>query len=465
MKSSIDQILVFAIVIAAVDLLTGGVASPLYCLLFFPVLFAAQGGRAVEATAISVVYAAIVIYTGVFTSGHHHVATFIVIGMAAAFPATAGFSSVLHNRLETKYDSLTSTNTELTSLLDISQMMNSAFDVDMTLNLVLLHAQTLSGCEYSAVYLRSSDNNVLEIRASSTPGNSEPFTRSISLSDARLKDWSVSETGYVGNRVNGLYVDDSPGLANQLRSPMLEICPNAQSFVCLPLSSVDFFLGFLYVGYVNECGADEEKLARLEDFASRAVFPLHRVLLQQDFQSLAFVDSKTGLDNFRQFDANLSDEVVRADRYSHRFSLIVLDIDHFKKFNDTYGHPAGDALLSQLSVVLRNSLRGVDKPARYGGEEFTVICPETGKEEARIIADRIRENIEQTPFALPSALEGGDDTPVCATVSIGFATYPIDARTSGDLLKAADSALYEAKASGRNVVRCKSDIPSTLPSV
>ena len=83
----------------------------------------------------------------------------------------------------------------------------------------------------------------------------------------------------------------------------------------------------------------------------------------------------TGLDNFRQFEETLTDEMTRAERYHRPLSVILLDIDHFKSFNDTWGHQAGDALLGQIGIVLRNALRSVDRPARYGGEEFVVICP------------------------------------------------------------------------------------------
>ena len=155
-------------------------------------------------------------------------------------------------------------------------------------------------------------------------------------------------------------------------------------------------------------GLTSEGVQRLEQLALRAAFPLQRVLLQQDFRSLAYSDPMTGLDNFRQFEETLADELARAERYSRPLSVILLDIDHFKSFNDTLGHQAGDALLGQLGVVLRNSLRNVDKPARYGGEEFVIICPETGAEEARLIAERIRRNVADTPFVLPSNDEGAE---------------------------------------------------------
>ena len=162
----------------------------------------------------------------------------------------------------------------------------------------------------------------------------------------------------------------------------------------------------------------------------------------------------TGLDNYRQFERTLRDELRRAERYNRPLSVLLLDIDHFKAFNDTLGHPAGDALLGQLGTVLRNTLRTVDKPARYGGEEFAVICPETGKEEARLIAERVRRAVADTAFFLTDA--AGGTTRV--TVSVGFATSPLYAHAAADLIKSADAALYAAKNAGRNAIRGAEDI-------
>ena len=206
--------------------------------------------------------------------------------------------------------------------------------------------------------------------------------------------------------------------------------------------------GMLYAGYGPVRGLTPQGVLLLEHLATRASPSLQRVLLQQDFRSLAYSDPMTGLDNFRQFEENLAEEMARAQRYGRPLSVILLDIDHFKAFNDTLGHPAGDALLGQMGVVLRNSLRNVDRPARYGGEEFVIVCPETGAEEARLIAERIRRGVAETSFVL-----GDKAPPARVTVSLGCATFPGDARTSRELVKKADTALYAAKESGRNAVR------------
>jgi len=152
-------------------------------------------------------------------------------------------------------------------------------------------------------------------------------------------------------------------------------------------------------------------------------------------------DALTDLWNRRAFDSRLVDciEVIR--RYPGELSLLLIDVDRFKDFNDTYGHPAGDNVLHTVSTVFRNSIRTVDFAARIGGEEFAVILPETGIDGAIVQAHRIREAVEAMPW-----------TDRAITVSIGVATCTAAHTTPGDLLRAADKALYQAKREGRNRV-------------
>jgi diguanylate cyclase (GGDEF)-like protein/PAS domain S-box-containing protein len=157
-------------------------------------------------------------------------------------------------------------------------------------------------------------------------------------------------------------------------------------------------------------------------------------------------DGLTGLYNHRTFYAFLKDEIVRTQRFSRPVSLLMLDIDHFKHVNDTYGHQAGDAILTGLSDLLVKHARAVDRVCRYGGEEITVILPETDANKAMQIGERLRAAVEHQPFDI-----GGGKTTRIA-VSIGVAAYPQQADTLEALVKAADLALYAAKHGGRNRV-------------
>lgn len=168
---------------------------------------------------------------------------------------------------------------------------------------------------------------------------------------------------------------------------------------------------------------------------------------RQELERLSVTDPLTGLANRRHLEAELEREVRRSDRLSHRFVVLMLDVDHFKMFNDTHGHPAGDELLKRLARALQELVREVDTAARYGGEEFTVILTETATGEATKVAERIRERVSEERLALQAGAAG-----VGVTVSIGLAEFPADGNSPETLIAAADQALYRAKEGGRNRV-------------
>ena len=163
---------------------------------------------------------------------------------------------------------------------------------------------------------------------------------------------------------------------------------------------------------------------------------------------LAVTDDLTGLYNYRYLQQRLDDEIERSRRYEKTFSLLMLDIDGFKRFNDTQGHLAGDRALADLGAVIRSAVREVDIVTRYGGEEFSVILPETDSSGALIAAEKIREAVAAHEF-----LDAGGQPGLRLTVSIGLATYPVHAADKESLLRHADDAVYEAKADGKDRVR------------
>lgn len=174
-----------------------------------------------------------------------------------------------------------------------------------------------------------------------------------------------------------------------------------------------------------------------------------RVLLYQEVQRLANHDALTGCYNRRHFMNLAEQEFQRAVRYKHPLAFLMFDIDHFKRFNDRYGHPAGDQLLCALVNLCQSSLRAVDSLGRYGGEEFTILMPETSREAALQAAERLRRSVAAMPLDfLP------EETHV--TISLGVAGYDPDANSPDSLdllIKQADDALYAAKAAGRDCVR------------
>ena len=186
-----------------------------------------------------------------------------------------------------------------------------------------------------------------------------------------------------------------------------------------------------------------EALLRRQEEATRKLEQHNKKLLD-----LASKDPLTGLDNRRVFNRALETELDRQQRYDQGFSLLIVDMDYFKKVNDTYGHPAGDAVLKELAVRMQRAMRDADLVARLGGEEFGAILPCTTPTGARVAAERLRAAIEIVPFDV------GDATIEC-TVSIGGVSIDksIDVQGSDDVVALADAALYDAKHNGRNQVR------------
>jgi diguanylate cyclase (GGDEF)-like protein len=164
-------------------------------------------------------------------------------------------------------------------------------------------------------------------------------------------------------------------------------------------------------------------------------------------EELATTDEMTGLANYREFVKKLREEWIRSERYGQALSLVMLDLDDFKRVNDSCGHPAGDRVLREFAMLMHGGKRATDLAARYGGEEFAVILPHTGGERAVGVAERIRAAVEDFTFLEP-------DHPTKVTVSAGVATYRASAgiASAEQLVSAADRALYAAKASGKNRV-------------
>lgn len=166
-----------------------------------------------------------------------------------------------------------------------------------------------------------------------------------------------------------------------------------------------------------------------------------------ELEQLIITDEKTKLFNFRHFKSELQAEIARAKRFGESVSLIMIDADKFKHYNDTNGHVLGDEALIKVAKLMKSICRETDKPARFGGEEFAILLPKTGKEEAVVFAERIRKAIEEAVFVNQEKQPGGN-----FTASLGVATYPDDCIDAETLVNSADKALYKAKEKGRNRV-------------
>jgi diguanylate cyclase (GGDEF)-like protein len=226
-------------------------------------------------------------------------------------------------------------------------------------------------------------------------------------------------------------------------------------YLCNPISAHGRTLGILYV----ECDTDElvvavrkrlESVHHLLQIAGMAIATLN---LQARLESQSLHDPLTGLSNRRFLEASLERELHRAKRRKNTLAVFMIDADHFKRFNDSFGHAAGDAALKAIASVLRTNVRAEDIACRYGGEEFTLILPDIAADLAYSRAESIRRQITELSVSV------GSETYADFSVSIGIAFFPIDGLTAESLLQKADQALYESKRLGRNQISlAKSDL-------
>jgi diguanylate cyclase (GGDEF)-like protein len=219
--------------------------------------------------------------------------------------------------------------------------------------------------------------------------------------------------------------------------------------LCIPLMSFGLVIGVLCLESSKVDAFDPGDGAPLESVADICANAIQNAHYFERVRHMAYVDGLTGAFNRRYFEIRILEEIERAHRYSGAMSLIMIDIDHFKKLNDEFGHLMGDDVLRQISSVFIQNLRKVDVACRYGGEEFAIIVPETTGEDAYYVADKLRKTIQATVFP---------GVPRAVTITAGVASYPSNGQTRDALVKAADEALYTAKQSGRNTVVASSSI-------
>jgi diguanylate cyclase (GGDEF)-like protein len=196
-----------------------------------------------------------------------------------------------------------------------------------------------------------------------------------------------------------------------------------------------------------EAMEDEDRLV-LQAVASELVVAVENSRLYKLTRTLAITDELTGLHNYRYLQQRLDEEIERARRYHKDLSMLMIDADDFKRFNDAHGHIAGDQALADIAQVFLKATREVDVVTRYGGEEFSIILPETDAAGAFVVAEKIREAVANHLFT------GADEEATeHLTVSVGLATFPTHAQDKETLLRQADDALYQAKNTGKDKVR------------
>lgn len=204
-------------------------------------------------------------------------------------------------------------------------------------------------------------------------------------------------------------------------------------------------IGQRNIGYFVASSVKESDREKISILAHQFMLGIKRAHLYEKVQELAITDSLTGIFKRRYYIERLNEEIERSKRFNLNFSFLMIDVDHFKEQNDHYGHLVGDAIIKEVSRTIKENIRQIDLLGRYGGEEFSIILTETGKEEAKFVAERIRQAIEDRRIRVY-------DEDLRITISIGMSSYPSDAGDAQALIEKADQALYNAKNTGRNRV-------------
>jgi diguanylate cyclase (GGDEF)-like protein len=238
--------------------------------------------------------------------------------------------------------------------------------------------------------------------------------------------------------------DDShqPYCGNPSRCPA-NCFPECHTEVCLPLVSFGENIGLLVCASSHENAFMANDIQALESVADILATATQNARYVDRVRQLAYRDGLTGVFNRRYFESRLVDEVTRAARYGGGVSVLMVDLDHFKKINDDFGHMIGDDVLRAVSTIFVRHLRKVDVVCRYGGEEFAVVLPATQGASAAAVAGKLRRAVANSHFP---------GIPYPVTVSVGVSEFPSNGITRDDIVRAADSALYEAKEAGRNRV-------------
>jgi len=327
---------------------------------------------------------------------------------------------------------------ELSALRLIISEINSTLDLDRVLDLIIQKGVQIVEAEKGSLMLFDPQSEELYIK--SAIGLSR-----ITVSTVRIKP-GEGIAGWVFKEGKPLLIQE---VAKDSRFKKFEeIEGKLKSIVSIPLKIKDQVIGVINVD--NRRKGDffnKDDLQLLSDFANQAAIAIQNAQLYQKVKNLAITDDLTGLYNFRYIKDRLEEEVKRAQRFIHPLALIMADIDHFKEFNDAYGHLEGNKALQNIADILRSNVREVDIVGRFGGEEFIIILPEANKEEAQKIAERIRSKVEKYDFT-----DKKNHPERRITLSLGITSCFQENITPQDLVQKVDQALYLSKGKGRNRV-------------
>ena len=378
-----------------------------------------------------------IIYLGSVNARTHKEEHLEKLKMLAAFAAPSIKTALLFEHKEKEMQSerdirlaVEAKNHQLNGLQQLGAAIGASLKIDNTFRVVAENIKQMIPTGQSVILfgVSNADPHILKAELINSPYSD--YVRSLAVRN----DEGILGKATELNRT--LLIQDTEQYELQ------NLINNERSVIVAPLRAEEEILGLLYVGGAKERAFTEEHRSLVETVSYQASIAVKNALLYEQTQQMAFTDGLTGLYLHRFFQVRLVEEIAWADRYKKSICLVMVDADKFKQFNDTLGHPAGDALLQEIASLLKDKVRTTDIVCRYGGDEFALILKDTPKDEAIRTCERIRETF-QLRFAAAV---------VQVTSSIGLACYPTDAPNKKDLAKAADDALYVSKREGRNRV-------------
>jgi diguanylate cyclase (GGDEF)-like protein len=331
---------------------------------------------------------------------------------------------------------LTRQNQELTIFHDVAKALTSSLDLDSILQTIM---------DKMAEYFRPDTWSLLMV----DEGQDELYfaiavgDKSEALKTVRLK-MGEGIAGWVAKHGESRIVPDvnaDPLFAGRVDQTTKW---ETRSVICVPLRSKLRVLGVIQLVNVDMERFKDAELFFLQSLCDYAAIAIENARWVEKIQELTITDDCTGLYNARHLYKTLDTEVYRSSRFGYEFSILFIDLDHFKSVNDTHGHLIGSKLLAEIGYLIKAQLRLIDFAFRYGGDEFVVLLPQTGKDQALVVAKRLRDGLRASSFCQAEGLN------LNVRASIGLATYPHDARTAHDVIRQADGMMYVVKNSSRD---------------
>lgn len=438
---------------------TGGLNSPLYSLYYLPILQASIRLNLRDAIGASLLAIGFYFVLG-FTEG---LGTNIPVRSTTRM-AAFGFSAILvalflalamretrdHRRAAMRATQLLA---KMRGLVDVAAALSSTLELNEILGLIVQKAPAVMNADAASIVLADEAAGILRFRAASGPKAHLLAGRHMPLGSG-MAGWVIEHDETV--------IVDAPETDPRFDKEIpQEIDYPVHSLIVTPIRIAGKPIGCVEV--LNKAGEqsfDDDDRRVLEAFSIHAALAIENAGQYETTKTEALTDPLTGLCNRRELELRMDAELNHARRYGGPASVVMMDLDHFKRINDTYGHQAGDKMLREVAELLRRLSRSSDVVARYGGEEFVMILPHTDKEQAVEAAQRLRQAVENLRVRWAGASE-----PLTITISCGVASLRPGEDSAASVLGRADRRLYQAKAQGRNRVCAEDPAPVAQPQL